>query len=41
VMNNARANKPKLAAEPNLGRGTRAVDFMLTSFSAIRDSLHD
>jgi hypothetical protein len=30
-MNNATANKPVLAAEPNLGRGTRAIDFMLTS----------
>jgi hypothetical protein len=30
-----------LAVEPNFGRGKRAVDFMLTSCSAIRDSLHD
>jgi hypothetical protein len=41
VMNNATTNRRVLAAEPNFGRGRRAVDFMLTSFSAIRDSLHD
>src|SRR5437762_14127935 len=38
MISSASANKLALAAEPNFGRGRRAVDFILTSFSAIRDS---